>query len=261
VRKQINEYVEDRTKGLIKEVLQQDLDKDTVLALINTLYFNGTWRNEFKPRDFLALKFNDGCPGIETDQAKWMGVTKRYMYKDSTTLDAKMIELPYRSRKGGEASMVIVMPNQKCKMQEWLNKFEWSDFKNEYAAMENKFVEIALPKFALQSRYELQDILPKMGMSKAFSRTAEFPKILEDETQKIRIDQVIHQTKMDVTEAGTEAAAATVITMTRLSASFPREPPITLNIDRSFYAILILRNNATDRSNILPLFNAVVNTV
>src|SRR6185437_7135906 len=49
-RQQINRWVEERTNGKIKDLLQKDdITKDTALVLVNAIYFKAAWENPFQP--------------------------------------------------------------------------------------------------------------------------------------------------------------------------------------------------------------------
>lgn len=59
---------------------------------------------------------------------------------------------------------------------------------------------------------------------------------------------------MDVDEHGTEAAAATAVSVMFMSLPIPIKPAVKLTINRSFMAMIILRQE----ESIVPLFTAVV---
>jgi serpin B len=80
----MNKWVEDETNGLLKDTFQA-FDPLTVAVLINTLYFKGSWRNEFSEASTRKMPFdlNDGTkkdvdmmrnqdyfPYIETEAAQ-----------------------------------------------------------------------------------------------------------------------------------------------------------------------------------------------
>jgi len=81
--------------------------------------------------------------------------------------------------------------------------------------MKKKRVELSLPKFKTEATYDLKEQLIKMGMPVAFTGNADFSGISENEN--LFIDKVIHKAYIDVNEEGTEAAAATAVTMRKTS--------------------------------------------
>ena len=76
-------------------------------------------------------------------------------------------------------------------------------------------VQLALPKFRSESRFQLGETLIRMGMPKAFGLEADFSGM--NDGGGLKIAKVIHQSFVDVNEEGTEAAAATAVLMQRKS--------------------------------------------
>ena len=72
-----------------------------------------------------------------------------------------------------------------------------------------------MPRFAIETRVELNDVLTALGMQLAFDSRADYTGIHGPETaqDRIHISKVIHQANIDVDEKGTEAAAATAVGM------------------------------------------------
>jgi len=91
-------------------------------------------------------------------------------------------------------------------------------------------VELYFPKFEMQYKKNLDNILKSMGMEKAFTETAEFPKLLENDLQ-LFISRVLHQSYLKVDEKGTEAAAVTVVEISPTSIG---GQPKVIKIDRPF---------------------------
>ncbi len=99
--------------------------------------------------------------------------------------------------------------------------------------MEPQETILSMPKFIFESQYELKDILAGMGMQDAFEpTTADFSGI--DGQNDLFIGDAIHKAFIAVDEKGTEAAAATIITMQM--ASLPQG--LVLTIDRPFFFII-----------------------
>jgi serpin B len=86
------------------------------------------------------------------------------------------------------------------------------------AAWMFSFHQILIPsqKFRIEASFELTKILPKLGITKIFDRSANFSGIFEDGGDGVFVSDVIHKAFVEVNEEGTEAAAATAIMMTRM---------------------------------------------
>jgi serpin B len=89
--------------------------------------------------------------------------------------------------------------------------------------------------------------LKEMGMPTAFSDLADFSGMTGE--QNLKISEVIHQTFVNVSESGTEAAAATAVIMEVTSIPYPIEEPKVFTADHPFIFII----QQKDTGNILFL--------
>ena len=77
--------------------------------------------------------------------------------------------------------------------------------------LENKKVNLLLPKFEINFGEELKPCFISLGMVDAFSNAADFSAMKKE--NNIKIGRIIHKTFINVDEKGTEAAAATAVVM------------------------------------------------
>ena len=102
--------------------------------------------------------------------------------------------------------------------------------------MPRRKVKLSLPKFKYASGFGLNEPLKSMGMPDAFDpRRADFSGMTGK--RDLRIDQVVHKAYIRVDEAGTEAAAATGVSM-GITAMPPREEPLVVKVDRPFLYLI-----------------------
>jgi len=80
-------------------------------------------------------------------------------------------------------------------------------------------VVVSIPKLNMTSQFSLADVLKSMGMQDAFSGRADFSGI--NGQKNLFISAVIHKAYVDINEEGTEAAAATAVTMKLTSIAAP----------------------------------------
>jgi serpin B len=99
--------------------------------------------------------------------------------------------------------------------------------------------KVFLPKFSMTAEFELSEVLKKMGMPDAFSLTADFSGMTG--TKDLLIDKVVHKAFIDVSEKGTEAAAATAVVIREKSMPVN---VVTFRADHPF--MFVLRDNATN---------------
>ena len=86
--------------------------------------------------------------------------------------------------------------------------------------LQKREVDVFMPKFKLETNYEMNRTLQAMGMVRAFKYAAEpngaqFDGMCAspDPEHKLYISKVLHKAFVEVNEKGTEAAAATAVLM------------------------------------------------
>lgn len=226
-RTTINEYIEKQTEEKIKDLIPQGvLGPLTRLVITNAIYFKGDWKFQFEKEKTKEMDFYVSVDETVKTEMMFMEIddTKFNYFEDE---DLEIIELPYKE---GEVSMLILLPKKDIKEVESSLSFEViEDYKSR---MEETSIDaIYLPKFELDTKYFIKDILISLGINSAFiDGLADFSKM--DGTKNLVIDSVIHQAYVGIDEEGTEAAAATAVVM-RLTSAMPEEEKI-FNANRPF---------------------------
>ena len=155
---------------------------------------------------------------------------ERFNYTE--TDEMQVLELPYT---GKELSMMILLPkeNDLGAVEEGLSLEKYNILADE---MKETCVNVFMPRFTFETKYFMKEDLMEMGMPTAFSPSADFSGMVE--AGGLFIDKVIHQAFIEVNEEGTEAAAATGVSMT-LSAPISE----TFRADHPF--IFLIRDRVT----------------
>ncbi|KAJ8939781.1 hypothetical protein NQ314_010985 [Rhamnusium bicolor] len=123
-------------------------------------------------------------------------------YYENPTLNAKFLELPY---KGGDISMVIVLPNE----TEGLSRLEQNiEQLLQPQPFTKERVDVDLPKFTIETEIKFIPILENLGIRKVFNTGADLSG-LSSTDKNLYVSDVIQKAFINVTETGTEAAAAT----------------------------------------------------
>jgi serpin B len=203
-RVSINRWVAQETKDRIKDLLKpDDIRTDTRVVLTNAVYFKGKWARPFDPNSTAPRTFT--LASGKQIQAQAMRKSQPAAYMENANLQA--VRLPYQ---GVTASMIIVLPRK----ADALLKADFLDdakFSGVVAALKpEREVVVQLPRFEVSARLGLNEPLAALGMSRAFSRDAEFGAMCKE---PLMISKVIHQAWVKVAEDGAEAAAATAVTM------------------------------------------------
>lgn len=230
-RQTINHWVKQKTSGKIVDLIPAGhVDSLTRLVLTNAIYFNGTWMKTFDPsqtrdEDF----FTEDGRAVKVPMMRQDDGEARFYYLE--TGDLQVLEMPYA---GGRLSMMILLPHDQdiASLERSLSSEDLDRWRD---SLEERRVDVYLPRFKLKANYFLPEILADLGMPTAFSEMADFTGISPD--RPLFISQVIHQAYVDVNEQGTEAAAATAVEMAE-SAAGSEEPEIP--VFRADHPFLIL---------------------
>jgi serpin B len=230
----INQWVEQKTQDKIKDLLQPGaLRSDTRLVLTNAIYFKGDWETQFDKAQTKSEDFH--LSPAQAATAPLMHREGRFSYFDGGTF--QILEIPYKSK---ELSMIVFLPKDAgglsaleqsitgSNLQQWLGKLG-----------SVPKVIVTLPKFKMTQQFELGSTLSAMGMPQAFSGSADFSGMTGH--RDFAISEVIHKAYVDVNEEGTEAAAATAVTMRALAMRAPEGPPPVFRADHPF--VFMIRDN------------------
>ena len=112
-------------------------------------------------------------------------------------------------------------------------------------------VEAGIPVFTGDTKLDLAKILPDMGMPLAFSSGADFSDMATYDGQSLYIGRVIHQTRIEVNEQGTKAAAATAVVMVSGEAATSSNS-YTVILNRPFVYMIV------DMEQEIPVFIGVM---
>lgn len=232
-RQRINGWVSDRTKGRIKDLIL-DVPKDTRMILTNAVYFKGRWLQPFSPELTVPEPFY--VTETESKDVPMMKEDRESLYADVEGV--KLLKLSY----GGAASMLLALPKQGA-MDELLKDLAHRDgldlIRRWQASMTRHQVDVWLPRFKMEERYELKELLTTLGMGQAFSDAADFSAMTEDK-EPICIGSVVHKAFLEVDEEGAEAAAATGVAMVYATALPRQEPPrAEFHADRPFLFFIL----------------------
>jgi serpin B len=230
----INNWVSTQTNNKIKDLLSpSNVNGTTRLVLTNAIYFNGAWLDKFRP-EFTGNAPFFSLDGTHDDVDMMSGT---FFAKALVNDELSAVVLPYDGR---TYAMVLLMPKDFSVYQQGFNA---DSFEKLLADLQETYSEVNLemPKFKIETRESLAEQLKTLGMPNAFSN-ADFSGMTGG--RDLLIDDVIHQAMIDVTENGTEAAAATAVVMVE-SAPPSADYKLDITFNRPFiYAIYNTETNA-----------------
>lgn len=228
-RKRINRWVEDQTNNKIKDLIPAGLlNPLTRLVLVNAIYFNGDWEQEFDKKDTSKQDFRTPSGKTSVDMMSIRGESFRYVDIDNV----QILEMPY---KDDELSMVVMLPESDLSE---IDEIRWDAWRKELKLQE---VDVWFPRFKMETEFNLNDALAGMGMTDAFSSAADFSGMTG--RKDLFISAVIHKAFVEVDEKGTEAAAATAVLMGELAAA-PSMPKV-FRADHPFIFMIVHRETGS----------------
>ena len=262
-RLRINQWVNDQTREKIRDIIPPDaVNTMTRLVIANAIYFKGSWVTPFdahdtKPAPFTSsdkqqhnvalmnlnsftegkyAAFNaDGTP-FKTPQ------TVAYDFNEKAGYPGKggyqVAELPYNHDK---ISMLIFLPSDLDGLDSLLRTLSATQLDTCARSLEQREFHVSLPKFKLESTYDLIPPLESLGMQQAFrERTADFSGLTEvrEPDHQLFITAVMHKAFVEVNEQGTEAPAATFAAVGLTSASSQRPFVPRFKADHPFLFVI-----------------------
>ena len=229
--KQVNNWCSEKTHGKINKIIDK-LDPDTVMILLNAVYFKGAWLEQFEKYSTQKLPFYN--LGSEEKEVDTMNQISHFRYYEDKKIQA--VELDYQD---DYMSALIILPSKETDINNYISNLN-DDYKKIVEGLNFVKVNLKLPKFELNFSEELNQILVDLGMYNAFSpEDADFSGLREE--KDLFISKVIHKTYLKINEEGTEAAAVTAVIMTNGMAPGRQEVIYDMTVNRPF--LFLLRNS------------------
>jgi serine protease inhibitor len=216
----INGWVSSATNRRIDSIIDA-ISPNSVMFLINAIYFKGVWVTAFDRASTRADTFRgvDGAP-IPVQMMNTDGT-----FRFRSTPEYTALELPY----GNSAfTMTIVMPSESQNINDYLASLDQSGWNDIVGGMGEGEIMVSLPRFRLEYEKSLKEPLKALGMPTAFQPGGADFTGLSPAGDQLFISDVKHKTFVDVNEEGTEAAAVTSVEVRVVSM------PPSVRIDRPF---------------------------
>jgi len=247
--REINRWVSEKTAGRIPSLVSPgSLDRMIRVVLTNAVYFLGSWEFPFEEDDTRDEEFR--VTADESVPARMMRQCEYFLYAEDDA--CQLLTLPYRNSDrahvelvddvptlvqagtpGSDLQMVVILPRE----VEGLGALERRLAVEKtpiHRAMRGTRLDIWLPRFRIEIRAVLEDVLAKLGMKRAFSaEQADFSRMSED-PEGLFVSSIVHQAFVEVNEKGTEAAAASAICMLAGAESSEPDVPRVFRADRPF---------------------------
>ncbi len=254
----VRAWINENTNHLLENAAGAlQTDPDTLLLLISTLYFKGTWADQFET--FLTREDVFTAANGAEQKAEFMHQSKKGAYYRGAGFTAA--PLPFLDG----TSMWFLLPDEGVSLESlWalvqdlptlaVDTSEGCYELRDYASLARQgYGEIhwSVPKFDVDSDLDLIPALEALGVTDAFTDAADFSPLTGLDAL---VSAVKHAARVKVDEEGCEAAAFTAVMAEATSALVEPLPVVEMDLDRPFGFLITGAEG-------LPLFAGVVNTL
>jgi len=236
----INSWIANKTNQKIKNMIAPGvLNSFTEVVLVNAIYFNGTWEQKFNKRDTQNATFFVAPTVNVTVPLMFLGGTYESYYANN---GLQALELNYNE---SNVSMLILLPTQKYNLSAIETGLSAREVYSIESNLSSQDMDIWLPRFNTTKSEDMNTLLQALGIKSAFDPySANFSRISTNES--LYISHVLHEAFIKVTENGTEAAGATVVSMdTTAVLNLHPIQPIDFRADHPFLFFIIDKQTGT----------------
>lgn len=235
----INRWVEEKTDGMIKDVLKE-IRPDAVMYLVNALAFDAKWADTYDKGQIRKGQFTKEDGSVASTD---MMYSEEFLYLEDENTIGFMKEY-----KGGKYAFVALLPEEGTSMKDYVASLSGEKIRNLLDTLETTPIDAAMPKFQTEDDTLLNDTLRAMGVELAFdAEKADLSGAGTSTAGNVFVNQIIHKTFIEVGPLGTRAGAATVIEIVDESVAI-RPDPKKVILDRPFVYMII------DCENQQPIF-------
>jgi serine protease inhibitor len=234
----INQWISQQTNGKINRLLMgQDVDKNTHCILSTAIYLKGEWIRLFDQKQTKRLPFRLSLQ--RTLLADMMHTTSDYLLSNGDKCD--LLVLPYTPGNPEiELAMVIILP-KKLDINKFEEEFTYSNWKEWLSKLQMETISLKLPRFRIESRWNLDTLSKSLGLSFIFSPEADFSGITG--MKGLFINKAIHKTVVRFDERGTNATGMTPVGLSQ-SPIAKNATPYEFIVDQPF--IFVIWEQKTD---------------
>ena len=221
----VNKWISESTNGMIENMLDETALDESVMALVNAIYMNAHWENEFDANNTHKRDFQNSDGNVTKTDFMYNGIRSELIIETDAYIG---VVLRYKDT---DLNFVAVMPTDETASGTDILEAIYSDggWRSVARNAEYENARLYLPTFEYNTSLSLTEILQSIGIKAAFSLEANFDGIDDD----LVLDSVLQNAAIKLYEDGTEASAATVVTVKATGAMMP-EDVRTIEFNRPF---------------------------
>uniref|UniRef100_A0A8C8RXR1 Serpin family A member 10 n=1 Tax=Pelusios castaneus TaxID=367368 RepID=A0A8C8RXR1_9SAUR len=194
----INQNINKKTKGKIPKLFEE-LDKHAKLVLVDYILFKGKWLHPFNS-DFTELD-TFRIDKFRSVQVPMMFKSDKVASTVDKILGCIVLKLPYR----GSAHMLIAMPEKEGDYASLEDHISAEVVESWLRDMKTRKMDIFFPKFKLDQKYQMNELLRALGIKSLFTAKADLSELTDQ--RNVKVSKIIQRAVIEVDEKGTEAAA------------------------------------------------------
>jgi len=238
--KNANQWIEEKTLGIIKNMLNDDMVQSKVMLLINALAIDLEWVTLFdKYQTKEQLFYMDDGRKMKTAMMTKTVNDNDLSYYINKNITAITMDL--KENNGTQLEFMAIMPNENLStFVENVSKAQINEIDQQLrsAKFEAGGVTLKMPKFKFNYDLKLKQNLIKLGIKDAFdSDNANFSKM--EYGNILFVSEALHKADIEFTEKGAKAAATSIFMLVRCVPS----RPVIIVFDKPF--MFIIRNKNT----------------
>ena len=243
----VNDWCKEQTEGMIPKIVD---NLRGVLAVLNAVYFKAVWSGKFDAKETTDENFTleDGTqvslPMMHREDYAY------YYHGDIFTT----LGLPYGS--GQHWMMYVLLPNEGKTVADVagaLSAEKWETIAEKVKSM-GMSVDVKLPRFRVESEFELNDVLKQMGATAMFEPHGEFP-LITQQALDLYVTMVKQKAAVEVTEEGTEAAAVTIALIT--TAAGPDAEPFVMKFHAKKPFLFLIQESTSSAIPFMGIFRGM----
>ncbi|XP_037357910.1 serpin A11 [Talpa occidentalis] len=197
--RQMSDYVRKQTYGRVADCLR-GVTPDTLLVLLNYIFFKAKWKHPFNRYQtqkqgnfFVDERTSFRFPMMHQKEMH------RFLYDPEVACTVLQIEY------SGNALALLILPDP-GKMEQVEAALQPETLRKWGPLLLPSLLDLHLPRFSISGTYNLEELLPHLGLTSTFTLDAGWWGITGQLNQTV--SRVTHKATVDMSERGTEAGAA-----------------------------------------------------
>ncbi|XP_075609749.1 alpha-1-antitrypsin [Balearica regulorum gibbericeps] len=222
-KKEINDHIKNKTHGNINQILK-DLDPNTLMVIVNYIYFKAYWENPFNIKGTHKDYFHvNAKTSVEVKMMTRDGFYKTY---SDRKLSCEVVQIPYK----GDVAALFILPNE-GKMKQ-LEEALTTDIVSKWEkSLERRRIELYIPKLSISGTYDLKKMFITLGVTDVFSDQADLSGITG--RPDLKVSKAAHKALLKIHENGTEVAAVSGTDF------LPHSVPPVVKFNRPFLLLIV----------------------